>query len=55
MIKQKRLLSLILLLAILLSGFTTGVYAEQVNIKNSFKEWDEVHSVDAMKEWTITF
>ena len=55
MIKQKRLLSLILLLTILLGGLTTGAYAEQENIKNSFKEWEEVHSVDAMKEWTITF
>ena len=56
MIKQKRLLSLILLLTILLSGLiTTGVYAEQENVGNSFKEWDEVHLVDDMKKWTITF
>ena len=56
MLKKYRLLSLFLVLAMLFGGIiATDAHASQNNSASEYEYWNEVHLVDANKEWDITF
>ncbi len=56
MLKKYGLLSLFLVLAMLFGGIiATDALAGQNNSASEYEDWNEVHLVDANKEWNITF